>query len=265
MLARSGGECGADNIQRARWRSDCLVEVAWRLLTISCKLLQPLRTKKGGREMPRTRLTAKALKKAAVLSAIAQYDEAVYGLKRLQKVVFRASKESSTKPFSYRVWHYGQHSREMTAVLRDMVRDGLVEESRLPSGTGKSYQLTEVGYSVMNCLGSVDRVLPGYGKGLRIAMKEVGLLRDNEINRWAKSSVEVKGKATGTSIFEEDLDSAGDISELSEDQVEDLELALNTGFVSYACQVIDVMRGTDLDLSAIHEWCKEASVRSSSS
>ncbi len=212
-----------------------------------------------------TCLSPEALKKAAILSAIDQYDDAAYGLKRLQKVIYRASKEASVKPFSYCVWRFGQHSRDMTAMLSDMVRDGLVIAEDLPRKTGKSYRLSPVGLAVKECLEPVDRVLPGFGKGLHVAMREVGLQKDSAIDRWAKGSPEVKGRPQGTPLMAEDLPRSTDNLGLNDGQIEDLELALNTGFVSSVCKVMDAMKESDLNLSAIHEWNGEPSVSASGS
>jgi len=243
-------------------RRQCLRDESW-LWSVVYRCVSR-RTKKMPTslgESTRTGLSAAALKKVAILSAIAQYQDAAYGLKRLQKVIYRASKEASVNPFSYCVWRFGQHSREMTALLNEMVQDGLVlAEDLLPRKRGKLYRLTHAGHSVMECLAPVDRVLPGYDAGLRVAMQEVGRLRDPEIDRWAKESPEVKGRAQGTILLQEDLSTSTAIPGLTDTQIEDLELALNTGFISATRRVLDVMKKSDLDLAAIHEWNGEPSV-----
>lgn len=210
-------------------------------------------------------LSATALKKIAILLAIAQYRDGAYGLKRLQKIIYRATLGADVNPFSYRVWRFGQHSRELTTLLNQLVQDGLVVTKSLPRKTGKLYRLTAAGQSIMHCLPPIERALPGYSAGLRVAMREVGFRKDSEIDRWAKESPEVRGKVQGETLLEEDLPPSSDFPDLTESQIEDLELALNTGFISNVRKVIDVMQASDLDLSALHEWNGEPSVPASNS
>jgi hypothetical protein len=94
-------------------------------------------------------------------------------------------------------------------------------------------------------------------------MHEVGYRRDSEINTWAKSQPEVKGKARGDVLFRDDLEASTDVPDMSEEEAADLELALCTSFIRSTGRVIETLRGASADFSILHEWDGTATASSS--
>jgi len=205
-------------------------------------------------------LSAAALKRAAILAAIAKFHDGAFGQKRLQKVIYRASRQSKKKPFRYRFWDYGQYSGDVSSILKDLSTDGLIQITPLDGNTGNRFSLTAAGWRLTACLAPVERVLPGYSAGLRQAMQSIGYMKDSEINRWAKAQPEVQGKAHGYELFDENLEQLTNVPDLTEEEAEDLEIALCTCFLQSAEQVINTLKHSPADLLPLHNWNGSTSV-----
>lgn len=171
-------------------------------------------------------------KRLYLLYTIGRFKEGVYGLLRLNKVVYFGLKDAGLKAFGFKRDRYGQHSKDLDTVNEQLLSMNHTKATPLKSGQGNKYSLTDKKNWRLHSLAlsrvdtklkrKIDEAVKTYGY-----LPEEGLLEkahlDAEFLEAVKNDVNV--------LFDERLPNRIPL-DLSDDDCEDLELSLDPHFIS---------------------------------
>lgn len=167
-----------------------------------------------------------------LLYTIGRFKDGVYGLVRLNKVVYFGLKDARLKPFGFKRDRYGQHSDDLDTINEQLLSMNYTKATPLESGQGNKYSLTDkkdISFHSL-ALSHIDTKLRGK---IDEAVKTYGYLPEKELLEKAHSDAEFLEavKNDVNVLFDEKLPKRIAI-DLSEDDCEDLELSLDPNFIN---------------------------------
>jgi uncharacterized protein YwgA len=171
-------------------------------------------------------------KRLFLLYTIGRFQDGVYGLLRLNKVVYFGLKDAPIKPFGFRRDRYGQHSNDLDAINEQLLSMNHTKATPLDTGQGNRYSLTDKKSVTFHnlALQHADAKLK-----VRIdkAVETYGYLREKELLEKAHSDPQFLDAVENDTdvLFDEKLPERIAVS-LSDEDCEDLELSLDPNFIS---------------------------------
>lgn len=171
-------------------------------------------------------------KRLFLLYTIGRFKDGVYGLVRLNKVVYFGLKDARLKPFGFKRDRYGQHSDDLDTINEQLLSMNYTKATPLESGQGNKYSLTnkkDISFHSL-ALSHIDTKLRGK---IDEAVKTYGYLPEKELLEKAHSDAEFLEavKNDVNVLFDEKLPKRIAIN-LSEDDCEDLELSFDPNFIN---------------------------------
>lgn len=171
-------------------------------------------------------------KRLFLLYTIGHFKDGVYGLVRLNKVVYFGLKDAHLKPFEFKRDKYGQHSDDLDTINEQLLSMNHTKATPLSSGKGNKYSLTDKKSITFHnlALSHVDAKLK---EGIDKAIETYGYLSEEELLKRAHMDAEFLEAVERdvNVLFEEKLPKRIRVN-LSDDDCEDLELSLNPDFIS---------------------------------
>lgn len=195
-------------------------------------------------------LSKDTFKRLFLLYVIDQFKNGVYGKKRLHKIVYTIERDENLKPFEFKKYHHGQYSENL-----DEIQDQLLATGHISAAPLKTKQVDREG----NKFELVDKNLPTYlatfmekiapkiKRKVDRIIKEYGYLPEKELVELAYKFPEFAHVAFGDTIFEENLPDYLPVKNLSEDDLEELEIGLNPVFVIALRRLDEASRRSDFD------------------
>ena len=222
----------------------------------------------------------KALKKYSIssdifrqlylLSIIARFSRGSYGSKRLHKVTYIAErKQEKLRPFEFKKYHYGQYSETLEETKDQLITLGLVNvipldtslkmTFKLPDGKATEWYEGGVRYTISNrdavrfFIDAFNEISPDLLSTIYYTVKKFGYLPEQELIELCYAFPEFNEAEFGETIFESNLPDRIEVTNLSEDECEELETALSTKFISAMKRIIEGMDSSELDLKRVKE------------
>jgi len=220
---------------------------------------------KGGTISPDT------FRRLFLLSVIANFKRGSYGLKRLHKVTYivERSQKMKLRPFEFKKYHHGQYSETLDEIINQLITLGLVIATpldttirtifRLPDG--KTIEWLEGGtrftVSDPEAIAFVTRafatIMPEGIAAVRYAVRTFGYLPESELLDRCYALPEFNKASFEEIIFDSNLPDEIEVPNLSEDECEELEMALNPKFISAMKKIVEGMEKSKLDLKRVKE------------
>lgn len=199
------------------------------------------------------------LQKLVILNTIKQFREGVFGKTRLQKTTFMIlrDKDFPYKIFKYKNWYHGAYSEEVQTSLEHLISLGLVVPDNLDSENGKGNKFILSEGSEFSAFGIVlshvnKHIVPTISK----AVKNYGYLPENELINVTKNTQEFKSTVHNDTIWE--IDAPDEIEvDFNEYDLEDIELALNPGFVRAMSRLAQGISKPGIDLLKVKHIVKQ--------
>lgn len=222
----------------------------------------------------------KALKKCSIssdifrqlylLSIIARFSRGSYGSKRLHKVTYIAERrQKKLRPFEFKKYHYGQYSETLEETKDQLITLGLVNAIpldtslkmtfKLPDGKATEWYEGGVRYTISNrdtarfFIDAFNEISPDLLSTIYYTVKKFGYLPEQELIEQCYAFPEFNEAEFGETIFESNLPDRIEVTNLSEDECEELETALSTKFISAMKRIIEGMDSSELDLKRVKE------------
>jgi len=171
-------------------------------------------------------------KRLVLLYTIGRFKDGVYGLFRLNKVVYFVLKDTRLKPFGFKRDRYGQHSNDLDTINEQLLSMNHTKATPFESGQGNKYSLTDKKNIRFHSL-AMSRIDAKLKEKIDEVVKNYGYLPEKELLQKAHSDPEFL-EAVEKDIdllFDEKLPNRIPV-DLSDDDCEDLELSLDPNFIS---------------------------------
>lgn len=198
-------------------------------------------------------ISSDVFRRLYLLCLVAAFDNGVYGALRLQKVAYAIERETSKKPFQFKHAPYGQYSEDLEAIREQLISMGYI--SAVPLGAsdkGNRYVLTEraIKDHFNTLLESFDRDLKN--RILQV-VREIGYLEEKELRRYAYTFEEFINSDMNDILFESNLPDTLEAEGLSEDDCDELELALTPTFISSVNKIVQGLEESDIDWDKVRK------------
>lgn len=171
-------------------------------------------------------------KRLFLLYTIGRFKDGVYGLLRLNKVVYFALKDAHLKPFEFKRDQFGQHSKDLDTIKDQLLSMNYAQTTALDSGQGNKYSLTDKRNVRFHSI-AMSRIDAKLKEKIDKAVKTYGYLTEDELLDKAYSDPKFREaiKKDIHVLFGENLPYEIPV-DLPEDDCEDLELSLDPNFIN---------------------------------
>jgi hypothetical protein len=215
-------------------------------------------------------ISSDTFKRLYLLNVIAGFRRGSYGLKRLHKVTYIAErKQSALRPFEFKKYYHGQYSDTLDEIKDQLISLGLIVaipldtsmKMRLRLSNDKTIEWLEGGQryiagdpdAVAFLTRAFEAISPEEMSIIRSTIKEFGYLPEQELLELCYAFPEFNKTEFEDTIIDSDLPDRLGISKLSEDECEELEMALSPKFVSAMKRIAEAMDNSKLDLNRVKE------------
>ncbi len=198
-------------------------------------------------------ISADAFRRLYLLCLVAAFDTGVYGALRLQKIAYAIERETSKKPFQFKHGPFGQYSEDLEAIKEQLISMGYISAVPLgASNRGNRYALTERGMEnrFNTLLESFDRDLTN--RMLQV-VEEIGYKPEKELRHIAYAFEEFIDSDMNDILFESNLPDILEAEGLSEDECDELELALAPTFITSVSKIVQGLEEADIDWDKVRK------------
>lgn len=196
-------------------------------------------------------ISKKTMRRLVVMYLVGKFTKGVYSSFRFQKVLYCALKSAELRPFPYRHTEFGQYSNEAEAVLRELISIRYIEASELSqskfSGTGFRVNDKDDFNYYVEMIGKIAGELQ---KQIDASVKLYGYMSQDDLDHQAHSEPELKSTPLYGMLFDDNLDDEMAVN-LSDEECEDLELALNPRFIAAMEHIVDALDDLDFDTEKV--------------
>lgn len=215
-------------------------------------------------------ISADTFRRLYLLNVVARFARGSYGLKRLHKITYIAErKQNGLRPFEFKKHHHGQYSETLDEVKDQLISLGLViavpldttVKMTLKLHDGKTVEWLEGGlrYIVSDPAAmalftkAFNAISPEGMSTVRSAIRSFGYLPEQELIELCYAFPEFNEVDFGETIFESNLPDMLEVSCLSEEECEDLEIALSPKFILAMKKIVEGIDNSKLDLERVKE------------
>lgn len=223
-----------------------------------------LREERGGM------IAADTFRRLYLLNIIAEFSRGSYGSKRLHKIAYIAEREQNKlRPFEFKKYHYGQYSETLDEIKEQLISLGLViavpldtsVRMRLKLQDGKTTEWLEGGIryiisepdAIAFFRRAFRQISPDEMAAVRSAIRAFGYLPEQELIERCYAFPEFNEVEFEEAIFESNLPDTLEAPNLSEDECEELEMALSPKFISAMKRIVEGMDNSKLELGRVKE------------
>ena len=229
------------------------------------RIADELRGERGGV------ISADTFRRLFLLNVIANFRRGSYGLKRLHKVTYIAerSQKMNLRPFEFKKYHHGQYSETLDEIKDQLITLGLVLATPLDTSIrtifrladGKTVEWLEGGtrYTVSDPEAIAfftqifASILPEGLATVRYAVRKFGYLPEQELLDQCYAFPEFNEADFEEMLFVSNLPDMIEAPNLSEDECEELEMALSPKFIAAMKKIVEGMDNSKLDLERVKE------------
>lgn len=209
-----------------------------------------------------------AFARLAALFLVGQFVKGVYGLKRLQKVMYLATRSAEHAPFTYRRYLYGQYSDDLddtkdqliamhyvcpipldTSQTTTFTLEGRVIE--LQEG-GSRYVLDAGREAATHFVTTFQRAAPATADAIRSAVRDYGYMAESALIEHCYGLPEFVKSLEGEVLLRANLPPHVEVL-LSEDECDDLELALSPRTMQALTQIVEGLDLSQMDWGSLKE------------
>jgi len=198
-------------------------------------------------------ISSDVFRRLYLLCLVAAFDNGVYGALRLQKVAYAIEREMSKRPFQFKHAPYGQYSEDLEDIKEQLISMGYLSAVPLgASSKGNRYILTEKAvkdhlYDLLESFnrGLVDRILQ--------VVREIGYLQEKELRHYAYTFEEFIDSDINDILFESNLPDMLEAEGLSEDDCDELELALTPTFITSMNKIVQGLEESDIEWDKVRK------------
>lgn len=215
-------------------------------------------------------ISADTFRRLYLLNVVAGFARGSYGLKRLHKITYVAErKQNKLRPFEFKKYHHGQYSETLEEILDQLISIGLITpipldtsvRMRLKLPDGRTIEWLEGGmrYVISDPEATTfftrifKSISPDEMSAMRSVTKEYGYLPEQELLERCYEFPEFNEVIFEETIFESNLPDTVEAPNLSEDECEELEMALSPKFISAMRKIVEGMDNSKLDLERVKE------------
>ncbi|MCY4009765.1 MAG: hypothetical protein OXF22_08470 [Anaerolineaceae bacterium] len=196
------------------------------------------------------KMSKEAFQRFTLLYLIGQFPEGIYSSFRLQKVLYYATCDVDPKPFTFHHTRFGQYSYEAGVQLTLMLESGIIQCQNLGGEhSGAHWRLD----NLLDCRSikrAYKKAFPQQAEAICASVKEYGFMRQRALDDRAHADP-ILVKVPRDQVLHEETPAETIESPLSEDQSEDIELALTPRLLSVLKRFTEVMENTDFDDSKV--------------
>ncbi len=189
-------------------------------------------------------------KRLFLLYVIDRFKKGVYGKKRLHKIVYAIIRDENLKPFEFKKHYHGQYSENLDEIQDQLLATGHISATPLKTKQvdreGNKFELVDKNLSVYLAT-FMEKIEPKIRRKVDRIIDKHGYLPEKKLVELAYSFPEFAHVALGDTIFEEKLPDYLPIKDLSEDDLEELEIGLNPLFVIALRRLDEASRRGDFD------------------
>ena len=199
------------------------------------------------------KISKNTFKRIFLLYLISKFPKGCYGSSRLQKICFFASDQSDLKPFTFEHWHFGQYSFELPEILEQLISMNYVCAIPLESEGGNRYialtKKLEQFYS-----DALIKISAKAKNAIDNSVKNHALKPWEDLKNFAYEYSGLNDKTKfNTILLKENLDDNIKLTELSDDDCEELELSLNPTFIACSLKIIEAVDSGQINLESFKE------------
>jgi uncharacterized protein YwgA len=203
-------------------------------------------------------ISADTFRRLYLVYLLAQFQRGSFGLKRLHKVAYIPEREDeSLRPFEFRKYFYGQYSDSLDDIKDQLISMGFVAAVPLrpreagPDQQGNRFFVTErANWPLYHRV--LAAISPGLPRLMQRVVKEYGYKVEKELVDLCYQFPEFVAAKDGEVIFSSNLPERMEVN-LSEDECEDLELALKPELVVPMVRLAEALDETDIDWDKVQE------------
>lgn len=220
-----------------------------------------------GSEALTSSISSNAFARLAALFLVGQFPKGVFGLKRLHKVMYLATRSAEVVPFTYRRYLYGEYSDGL-----DDVKDQLIAMryiSAIPLDTsktitfsfeGKSFDFQEggnryvlgAGHEGAHLVAMFERAAPTTAASIRSGVELFGYFSEAALLEYCYALPEFTKAEEGDILLTANLPGRVDVP-LTEDECDDLEFALSPEAMQGLSQIVEALERSEIEWGSVNE------------
>jgi len=192
-------------------------------------------------------ISADVFRRLYLLCLVAAFENGVYGALRLQKVAYVVERETARKPFQFKHAPYGQYSEDLEDIKEQLISMGYISAIPLSApGKGNRYVLTEKAMKDrLNAL--LESLDPELKNRMLQVVREIGYFEEKELRHYAYTFEEFINSDMNDILIKSNVPDMLRAEGLSQDDCEELELALNPNFVSAMSKIVQGLEESNID------------------
>lgn len=214
-------------------------------------------------------ISADTLRRIYLLYLVGQFSQGSFGLLRLHKVTYVSEREGKVRPFEYIRWYHGQYSPQLEDIKDQLESMGYLGAEPLdtaltilfePPGGGKEFTVNLGGNRLFlrdrrfvaqyaKVLASISPELPA---AIQSAVRDYGYLKERELLERCYAFPEFQEVEEGDVVLESTLKGRVDV-DLSDDECDDLEIAMNPKFINAMTRLTDLLGERDIPWDRIRK------------
>ncbi len=197
------------------------------------------------------KLSKDTIKKIALLYTINKAKKAIYSNFRLQKILYFCTKDSETKPFTFKHTENGQYSFEVAEIASELEEIGFVKSEPLDgehNGLQWSVNNKKIANEISILLESISSDLKGC---IDDKFDTYQYLKQKKLDKVAHSDEDLLSTPFNSVIFYGNLPEFVDV-DIPDDEIDDLELAFNSKVISAIRELFNKIENNEID--NIEQW-----------
>jgi uncharacterized protein YwgA len=199
-------------------------------------------------------ISSDVFRRLFVLCLIAVFEHGVYGALRLQKVAYAIEREASKKLFQFKHAPFGQYSEDLEYIKEQLISMGYISAVPLGgSNKGNRYVLTEKDNRDHLC-SLMESFAPDLEKRILQVVEEIGYKPEKELRHYAYTFEEFINSDLNDILFESNIPDMIEADGLSEDECDEIELALTPTFITSMSKIIQGLEETNIDLDKVSKF-----------
>lgn len=195
-------------------------------------------------------ISKETFKKLFLLYTTSLFRDGVYGKKRLHKIVYIIERDFELKPFEFKKYFYGQYSDAMDDIQDQLLSMGYLTayplETTSPEQSGNKFELADKDL-VQYYSAFMEKINSGLTKKVNETVNEYGYLKEEELVEKAYSFPEFIHAKPEEIICREELPERIQVRDLSEEDIEELEISFNPRFVNLLNRLDNALEQNEFD------------------
>lgn len=185
-----------------------------------------------------------------LLYLVNQFPQGIFSSFRLQKVLYHATREADSKPFTFHHTRYGQYSCDARGVLDEMYEEGLLEQEKLKGESKGVRWQTGILIDATVVCENLEAGFPELAGSIEAGVQKYGYMKQADLDERVHADPVLEKVPPGEILIEEDPESRV-ATQLDEETVEELEILLTPGFVPAMAKLTRTVATTDFDTGKV--------------